>query len=147
MHNVEVRYAWRCLKYTKEYGKFIKHLFVYRAEKLAVKYSDYLIALNNRDAKQILDIYKKDVTALLPTSFSDSGEAKKEEGLDELKYLFVGSDFFANIQGITWFVQEVMPYVDGKLFIVGKGMEGCISFDFGSSTSDWLCSKFERMVC
>ncbi|WP_166667400.1 glycosyltransferase family 4 protein [Hypnocyclicus thermotrophus] len=37
--------------------------------------------------------------------------------------LFVGSYFFANIEGITWFVKNVMPEIEGKLYIVGKGME------------------------
>ncbi|WP_270543768.1 glycosyltransferase [Butyricimonas paravirosa] len=156
LHNVEVRYAWEMFKNNvKSMGNLLNIFFVYRAEKLAVKYSDYLIALNNRDAKQILDIYKKDVTALLPTSFRDSGEAKKEEDLDELKYLFVGSDFFANIQGITWFVQEVMPYVDGKLFIVGKGMEKAVShlisdrvqvIGYVQSLKEWY-AKVDIVVC
>ena len=111
--------------------------------------------MNNRDAKQILYIYKKNVAALLPTSFNDLGEAKKEEVLGEPKYLFVGSDFFANIQGITWFVQEVMPYVEGKLFIVGQGMEKAVShlisdrvqvIGYVQSLKEWY-AKVDIVVC
>lgn len=49
LHNVEVRYAWEMFKNNvKSMGNLLNIFFVYRAEKLAVKYSDYLIALNNR---------------------------------------------------------------------------------------------------
>ena len=38
-------------------------------------------------------------------------------------FLFVGVAFFANINGIEWFMDKVLPNVKGKLIIVGKGME------------------------
>jgi len=37
--------------------------------------------------------------------------------------LFVGGNFYANRDGIAWFVQHVAPRVDIKVCVVGKGME------------------------
>ena len=37
--------------------------------------------------------------------------------------LFVGSDFFANLEGIDWFINNVLKSVDMNLLIVGKGTE------------------------
>ena len=31
--------------------------------------------------------------------------------------------FFANIQGVQWFIDNVMPKVKGQFYIVGKGMD------------------------
>jgi hypothetical protein len=40
------------------------------------------------------------------------------------KYLlFVGSAFYANLEGITWFVKEVLPKIDFNLAIVGRDFE------------------------
>ena len=37
--------------------------------------------------------------------------------------LFVGINFFANVDGIKWFIDKVLPSLDCKLIIVGKGMD------------------------
>ena len=37
--------------------------------------------------------------------------------------VFLGSYFPANVEGIEWFVKEVLPRVDIRMQIVGKGME------------------------
>jgi hypothetical protein len=37
--------------------------------------------------------------------------------------LFFGSAFFANVEGVRWFKENVMPFVSIPLFIVGKGFE------------------------
>ena len=39
------------------------------------------------------------------------------------KALFVGSYFFGNTKGLSWFCKEVLPYTDIHLTIVGSGME------------------------
>ena len=37
--------------------------------------------------------------------------------------MFLGAYFPANVEGIEWFVKEVLPHVDIRMQIVGKGME------------------------
>jgi glycosyltransferase involved in cell wall biosynthesis len=37
--------------------------------------------------------------------------------------LFIGGDFYANREGITWFVEHVVPRINIKTYIVGRGFE------------------------
>ena len=37
--------------------------------------------------------------------------------------LFVGGAFYANQKGIAWFVKHVVPKIDIKVYIIGKGFE------------------------
>lgn len=126
-HNIEIQYA-------KEYCKAsgIKALPFYFAvkywEKTTCCYSDKFITLNSRDSYLLKTIYNKKTDLELPTSLEDRYCESKKMQLEEkckenIDYLFVGVAFFANIHGIQWFIDNVMPKVGGNLYIIGKGME------------------------
>ena len=123
-HNVELIYSYQEVRSCKNVLKAcIRAIFTYYAERAAVLYSDKLIVLNQRDADMIKKIYHRMPDVLLPTSFEDRGVVEMKQSVQTpLKYLFVGSAFYANIHGIKWFVQQVMPFVKGDLYIVGKGI-------------------------
>ena len=123
-HNIEKQYASELVRVA---GLF--HLPFYWAawysEQKAVCYSDFLITLNSRDANELYRLYGRCADLILPTSFMDKYVEpdiclKKS---NEIIYLFVGVTFFANIEGITWFVSKVFPKIPGKLVIIGKGMD------------------------
>ena len=96
-------------------------------ENLSVKYSEKLIVLNKRDLDELKRIYKKKINDKLiyqiPLYLEDSYIENKNFIKCNYDYLFIGSAFYANIYGITWFIEEVLPYIEGKLVLVGKGME------------------------
>jgi len=93
-------------------------------EKRAVKYSDVIIALNKRDDDLMRDTYGRGATIILPIAFHDVFNINQVKKCSNKEiYLFVGSDFRPNIEGIFWFVESVMPFVDGLLQIVGFGLE------------------------
>lgn len=126
-HNIEIQYAH---EYYKTVGLMALpfYLAVKRWEKMACKFSDYNITLNHRDSKLLKNIYGRDVNLELPTSFEDRFcEDKRIEMTDRCKeqidYLFVGVAFFANVHGIQWFIDNVMPKVSGHLYVIGKGMD------------------------
>lgn len=123
-HNVELNYAYQELHTRKNILKVCgRVILTYYAERASVSYSDKLIVLNQRDADMIKKIYHRMPDVLLPTSFEDRGVVEMKQLVQTpLKYLFVGSAFYANIHGIKWFVQQVMPFVKGDLYIVGKGI-------------------------
>lgn len=132
-HNIEVQYAHDLVRVSG-----FKHILFYLAvkynERLAVRWSDFKIVLNSRDAILLNRIYKKNADLILPTSLPDSFDIKSvnREPDSSITYLFVGVAFFANIEGIKWFIKNVLPYIPGTLIIVGKGMEqqlGSISSD------------------
>lgn len=94
-------------------------------EKKAVKYSDKLILLNKRDEDELLKYYNKKADMFLPVYYKDTAKIEKVENHDEFRILFLGGHFWPNVHGITWFAENVMPYVDkkAKLYVVGRGME------------------------
>ncbi|WP_026839416.1 glycosyltransferase [Gillisia sp. JM1] len=106
--------------------KFWRSIIIYYNEKNAVKFSDQVIVLSERDLMDLGQIYKKSPqfkTHVIPISFKYSYPAGDIDLHEQSKlppvFLFVGSEWFANIHGITWFVEEVLDHVDIKLQIAG----------------------------
>lgn len=130
-HNVEKQYyKEECRVNNSLKNNFIASVCA-NNEKKACDFSDYLITLNSRDADLVKKYYNRKVNLLLPTSFNDQGYDLSEKSLYRRKYpslplrlLFVGSNFFANREGLEWFIKEVMPHLtDCSLTIIGKGMD------------------------
>lgn len=127
-HNIEIDYAKSYLK-TNGLKALPFYLMVKKWEKEALKNSSYIITLNSRDSLRLKMVYGKDAAMELQTSFDDmfdENKAKKvieRTNLLKIDYLFVGVSFFANVQGCQWFIDNVMPHVDGDFYIVGKGMD------------------------
>lgn len=123
-HNVEILYYKERMK-LEGYKYIPLVLSSFFNEKLACKYSGKRISINTRDKNILEKMYKTKIDDQLPVSFEDKFNIKniKEILEEEIKLLFVGSYFFANVEGIKWFSEMVMPYINAKLYIVGKGME------------------------
>ena len=126
-HNVEYIYAKEEYKVKKSIKYLLHSWLSYTCEKKMIHYVDGIIALNQRDAQELKRIYRRGADLLLPTSLEDQrGDEDHVKRVPEasLKLLFVGSNFFANTHGISWFIDQVMPFLkDVDLYIVGKGME------------------------
>jgi len=124
-HNVEtVFFFWsfRERKTLKSLGILIAN---YLSERKAVKNSDKLICLNTRDGNLLEKIFKKQADFIFPLSLRDQyikSETLRTEN-NRLSLLFVGSNFYANKYGIEWFVENVMPYINADLLIIGRGMD------------------------
>lgn len=126
-HNIEYDYIKEMMKTSNLILRYLHHIklksTIYN-EKLAVKYSDYLITLNSRDTKRLYEVYGGKGNLELPITFEDKYSENTNNSLKEKDYiLFVGSLFFANYHGIKWFVENVMPHINKKLLIVGKDFE------------------------
>lgn len=126
-HNIEVQYAREYVK-TNGFKAIPFYLTVKWWENIGTRYSDKFITLNERDSALLKRIYNKKVTIEIPTSFDDKYEDAQAirsltQAQDAVDYLFVGVAFFANIQGVQWFIDNVMPRIKGNLYIVGKGMD------------------------
>jgi polysaccharide biosynthesis protein PslH len=131
-HNIELLYyAKTYFTENKSYNYFIKILnlsFIALCERYAIKHSDGVIFMTNRNDKTARKIYGNpnysQVLGLYITDdFKNEGPNNyfKENGV--LKLLFVGSNVSFNVNGLKWFVKNVIPHVDVRLFIVGKEME------------------------
>ncbi|MDR1729218.1 MAG: glycosyltransferase family 4 protein [Prevotellaceae bacterium] len=123
-HNVEKIYFADKISMLAPWRFLILHC-ADKNDEYACRYSDKIIALNERDAGEIEKRYHRIPDLLIPVSFKDvykQDAYPHEKTSVPLKCLFIGSYFPANSEGIKWFIQEVFPFVDVHLQIVGKGM-------------------------
>ena len=125
-HNVEARFflgSFRLQKSLHALGVLIAN---YLAERKAVKYSNKIVCLSKRDSSLLKRLYGRGATHIAPMVLEDKCPPEflqSEVQAPERFALFVGGTFYANRQGIAWFVREVVPYIDIPLFIVGRGFE------------------------
>ena len=117
-HNCEYEYIKQEYPYN-----LVRQYIIKKNEEWACKYSDKIIVLNGNDKLAIQRLYGRIADAIIPISFSDKLiKFSKEEVSNTPMALFLGSNFYANIHGIKWFIEKVLPFVNIKLKIIGKDM-------------------------
>lgn len=125
-HNCEARFflgAFREFRTLHSLGVLISN---YLAERRAVRHSDKLICLNERDSGLLRKLYGRGATHISAMAMQDSlpTSVPSRNGPASEKYaLFVGGTFYANRSGITWFARHVAPHLSIKTFVIGKGFE------------------------
>lgn len=101
-------------------------------ERIATKYSDILLVLNERDNTLLEKKYHINANLLLPICVKDGVKseelknmAEKNVSSNEAVISFVGAYYFPNVIGICWFVDNVYEKLGPgfRLRIIGKGME------------------------
>lgn len=125
-HNVEARFFWGALRTTKTLRAFVVFIVNYLAERKSVYLSDKRICLSERDNHILKSIYGRGATHISPMALKDKfiGQPFKIKGDNKSTFiLFVGGNFYANLEGILWFVKYVAHRIDIKVCIVGKGMD------------------------
>jgi glycosyltransferase involved in cell wall biosynthesis len=124
--NIEIQYIFNQIKTTKKFHRFYWVILIYWNELLSCKYSDKIITLNSRDANLLRKLYGRKTDAIIPISISDVYNIRLPDSKPKNRpftILFIGSFFYANVQGIIWFVKKIMPlFPNVELEIVGKDM-------------------------
>jgi glycosyltransferase involved in cell wall biosynthesis len=125
-HNVEARFFWGALRSRLTPRSLAVLSTNYLAERGAVKHSDQLICMSERDSVLLGILYGRKATHIAPMVLEDKcppsfWDAKKI--IPERFAIFVGGAFYANREGISWFVREVVPLTDMPIFIIGRGFE------------------------
>ncbi len=123
-HNVETEFFLQKFKIDYKLKSFAILVAIYRAERLATKFSDIRVCLNERDSKTLLKWFGSSATHIIPISLNiinHSNEIKNQSYGNYL--LFVGGQFFGNFNGIRWFVKNVMHKIEYDLVVIGKGMD------------------------
>ncbi|MCM1140476.1 MAG: glycosyltransferase family 4 protein [Muribaculum sp.] len=121
-HNVESVFYKSKAKTT---GNILDKIFVpyiNRVEKTSTRLAKYRILLNHRDAQVLESIYGETADLILPTSF-DPIEEQHIISLtnDSPGYLlFVGSNFWANVEGLEFFFNNIANLIDNKIKIIGS---------------------------
>lgn len=122
-HNIE--YIFQKRSFFKRMLYPIFNLPIKNAEKDAAKYADLIFVLTERDKNIIQNWGVNTPIVLLPSSIKDTYRSYPEKNDKYVKkeILFVGSNFYANANGIMWFINNVLPYVNVHLTIVGNRMD------------------------
>lgn len=97
-----------------------------RNDAWACRYSDVTIALNRRDADELERRYGRRPDLITPVVFRDRyvRDTYPDARTGNVPVcLFLGTYLPMNVHGITWFIRKVLPEVDIRLQIVGKGMK------------------------
>jgi hypothetical protein len=123
-HNVESNFFLQKLKINFSFKNLYLFLVNYLCEFKAVGSSDFLILLNDRDRKLMFKFFFKKNYFIVPMSIYDQyqNNSNKKLTLKEKYVLFVGGDFYGNIQGIRWYINNVVPYINIKTLFVGKNL-------------------------
>jgi glycosyltransferase involved in cell wall biosynthesis len=125
-HNVECRFFWGSLCLHKSFRTLAVFLANTMAERKAVLHSDKRICLSQRDSRLMRKLYGKGATHIAPMALEDKMTARfvgDAQTTPELFALFVGGTFYANREGIAWFVKHVVPRINLPIYIVGRGFE------------------------
>jgi glycosyltransferase involved in cell wall biosynthesis len=125
-HNVEARFFLGSLRRTVRPHAAAVLIANYVAERIALRDSDTVIALSDRDRALFRRFYGRPADHVLPIALEDRlrdrrGENPSAGATGSL--LFVGGAFYANLAGIRWFAREVAPRIETDVAIVGLGME------------------------
>lgn len=124
LHNIEQLYAKN--KVLHQGPQFLPSFLASKSnETTAIRHADAVICLNERDATLLQKLYGTTADMLLPISFADCfDQTKITNDAPKRELLFIGSNFPPNLDGIKWFIREVLPLLPGyRLNIVGKGFE------------------------
>ena len=131
-HNIEKQYTLEEYRVNATWKNlFIAKVTAYN-ESLSCLYADKLIVLNQRDNLLLKEIYNKKADLTLPTTFIDkfSFEPKQQIKSETFTLLCVGYAFFANIEGMKWFIDNVFKELHNcTLLIVGSGMDKVFKTD------------------
>ena len=122
-HNVEVPYFEA--KLGNKLGKGILLRCVDHNDRYACQYSDKTIALNSRDDEELFHRYGKRADVLIPIAFQDKYQKdsySRAMTAQQPLCLFLGAYFPPNNEGVVWFVKNVLPHVNIRMKVVGKGM-------------------------
>ena len=125
-HNVEARFFWGAFRSSRTFRALAVFVVNYFAERKAVHFSDKRICLSKRDSNLLRSLYGKDATHIAPIAlidkFSDQVASAEASEIEPFA-LFVGGNFYANREGINWFVRHVVPRIKIKVYVIGQGMQ------------------------
>lgn len=124
-HNVEAEYYKQKANQTKSIADRMMVPYIRHNERLSTKYSNGRITLNTRDAKLLYSQYGKAADIIMPTSLPSRDieslySSKSENDKSDPFLLFVGTNFFANYEGLSRFIENVAPEINCKIKVVGN---------------------------
>jgi hypothetical protein len=127
-HNIEMIYAYDYITIKKPHT-LLFYWLCRVGEKFAIEYTDVCVCINKRDTIIMKAIYNRECNSIISVSMDDKlakynfqSNSILHQKIQSRQCLFVGSNFFGNTQGLTWFIENILPQINIHLIIVGTGM-------------------------
>jgi polysaccharide biosynthesis protein PslH len=121
-HNVESIFFWDKLKLKFNFRNLFICFVNYLAELQTVHFADYLVFLNKRDKNNMFKYYKKTNFFIVPLSLKDNFKNYTNRLNKNNFILFVGSNFYANKEGVKWYLKEILPSIKIKTYFIGSNL-------------------------
>ena len=127
-HNIESKYYFDKAKFNSPHYYLLAY-YIRNIEHGAFKYADTSFFMTSRDEKYAKSKHPNIQSAIVPSSLPNKKLThipSRGAGKNKLNALFVGSSFYANVEGVNWFVNEVFKnnsFDEFNLTIVGTGMD------------------------
>lgn len=119
-HNIEYNYYRSKWTNSRNIFNFLMIYYIRYIEKISTSHASHILVLNQRDNTELKRLYKYEADLILPTSFKNDNNGYEIIKEVPSYCLFVGSNFFANVEGITWFIENVSPFITCELWIIGS---------------------------
>ncbi len=120
-HNVEYDFSRDRYRNSKSFFNWALWKYMWFNEKKTFRFCSHFITLNQRDSDGIFKLYGRNSDMILPSFyFAKPVELLKSYSDSQNYLLFVGSNFFANNDGILWFVKEVSNHIGFPVWIAGS---------------------------
>lgn len=121
-HNCEHDYISVRFGNTFSLKKSIYQKLIDKNEQYITLKANYRVAFSTRDKKRISKLYGKIVEQVMPLGIEDKYRYLPPLKT-ERKCLLLGTVCKANVEGYSWFIKNVSPYINCKTIIAGKGFE------------------------
>ncbi|MBC3941304.1 glycosyltransferase [Sphingomonas albertensis] len=132
-HNVEARFFWGAMRARRSLKSVAVLAANWLAERMAVRRSDVLVTLSDRDSAGLRRLYGRGADTVAPMVLEDRAppapapapphDPAHAPAVSGGYLLFVGGGFYANIAGIRWFAQQVAPRIALPVKVIGRAMD------------------------
>lgn len=122
-HNVETRFFLGALRADPSPRALAILGANARAEQAAMRSSDAVICLSERDSRLLQRLYRRGADAIVPMVMEDVRPAETPpRPVAERYLLFVGGSFYANRDAVRWYADAIAPSLPVGTVVVGHGM-------------------------
>ena len=119
-HNVEYEYYKAKFESKKSLMNRVLVPYIKKQERLSMENATYVITLNKRDSDGLKQLYDRESSLEIPISYESKRLSDiNSETCVEKYFLFVGADFYANTDGILWFIKNVSNHIKYQLYVAG----------------------------
>lgn len=125
-HNVEARFFWGNFRRRPAARPLAVLVANYFAERLAVKNSDIIVCLSDRDSQVLARVYGRTASHVSPICVEERSSHARgivNPCFAKPYVLFVGGGFYGNKDGILWFASNVAPRIPLETVVIGRGLE------------------------